>query len=51
MKVRRLRNSTKRGLVYLSVLLLYIIVFVNILLPGMKGEHAKSLTSEQHGKS
>ena len=35
MKMRRLRNSTKRGLIYLSVLLLYAIAFANLLRPGV----------------
>ena len=33
MKVRRLGNSGKRGLIYLSVLLLYVIVFARLLGP------------------
>lgn len=35
MKTRKLRNSTKRGLIYTSVLLIYIIVLANMLRPGI----------------
>jgi len=42
MKTQRIRNSTKRGLVYLSVALLYVSVFSNILLNDKPADNFQS---------
>ncbi len=48
MKTRRMRNATKRGLVYLSVILLYVVVFTNILLTDRAVDHLQSSVTTGH---
>ena len=48
MKTRRMRNATKRGLVYLSVILLYVIVFTNILHIERPRDHLQSAVTTGH---